>query len=395
MNQQTKRRLVKPRLTGVGGHFIRRLRPRWITTIIGIASVFGLVAPASAVTCEIVLKGSDWLGGKGVDVRRAGKCTWDASDPGKVPGERAFGEWQCVNLAYRLYLTLPESPNVGGLGSNGGAKDMWTVLPGRGHVRQAQGSITSLRPGDLIIHNTAGANSADGGYGHVAVVDSINCSTGAVQVVEQNGVTGGRASYSWANGSLSRGGLGPILGVTNWPKNNLPGFCSRPIQPPAQTPSPKPPSTPVPTPATHPRPGVWYEIRNVSSNRCLDARGGHSNNGTAIQQFSCNGTNAQKFQFVPTSDGFYRVLLRGTSSQVLDVTGISGSNGAKTQLWSWVGNSNQQWRLIGGGTQFQFVARHSGKCLDVPGRSSANALQLQQWTCNGTPAQTFQLQVVN
>ena len=32
---------------------------------------------------------------------------------------------------------------------------------------------------------------------------------------------------------------------------------------------------------------------------------------------------------------------------------------------------------------------NSGKCLDVPGASTADGVQLQQWSCNGTAAQSL------
>jgi hypothetical protein len=37
----------------------------------------------------------------------------------------------------------------------------------------------------------------------------------------------------------------------------------------------------------------WSVIRNWWSGQCLDARGNSTGNGTIVQQFPCNGTNAQ------------------------------------------------------------------------------------------------------
>lgn len=137
---------------------------------------------------------------------------------------------------------------------------------------------------------------------------------------------------------------------------------------------------------------AWYSVANRTSGKCVDARGGSTANGTAIQQYTCNGTNAQQFQFQPTSDGYYRVANRNVASQVWDVEGASPSDGGRGQLWSYGGGNNQQWKPVyEGNGYYRFVARHSNKCLDVPGSSASEALQLQQYSCDGTGAQSFSL----
>jgi endoglucanase len=136
---------------------------------------------------------------------------------------------------------------------------------------------------------------------------------------------------------------------------------------------------------------TWYSLVNRNSRKCVDAAASGTANGTVVQQWSCNGTNAQNWRFEPTSGGYYKVATRNNAAQAWDVNGVSGSDGAKAQLWSYVGGGNQQWRPEAEGNgYYRFVAAHSGKCLDVPGASTAN-IQLQQWTCNGTGAQSFQL----
>jgi hypothetical protein len=128
----------------------------------------------------------------------------------------------------------------------------------------------------------------------------------------------------------------------------------------------------------------------------MDARASATANGTVIQQYTCNATFAQQFQFQPTSGGYYRLNNRNNSNQVLDVMGGPGAtgDGAKMELWVYVaGAANQEWQAVSEGGYRRFVARHSGKCLDVPGASTAESLQLQQWTCNGSGAQSFSLVV--
>jgi beta-glucanase (GH16 family) len=138
----------------------------------------------------------------------------------------------------------------------------------------------------------------------------------------------------------------------------------------------------------------WYDVVNANSGKCVDARSSATANGTAIQQYDCNNTFAQHFQFQPTSGGYYRINNRNNAAQVLDVAGVSSADGGLIHLWAYGGGNNQQWlpQQNANGT-WRFISRHSGKCLDVPGSSTANSVQLQQWTCNNTNAQNFTLRL--
>jgi glucosylceramidase len=143
-----------------------------------------------------------------------------------------------------------------------------------------------------------------------------------------------------------------------------------------------------------------YEVVNRASGRCVDAAGWGTSNGTALDQWSCGNWQAnQEWDPRPSSGGYYEMLSRNAAAQNLawDVTGGSAqtANGAKVQLWSYGGGTNEQWRPVSlGGGWYSFVARSSGKCLDVPGGSASNGLQLQQWSCSGGPNQSFKLAAV-
>ncbi|MBB5867607.1 hypothetical protein F4553_000986 [Allocatelliglobosispora scoriae] len=139
---------------------------------------------------------------------------------------------------------------------------------------------------------------------------------------------------------------------------------------------------------------TWNTVINKTSNKCVDARSSGTANGTVIQQYTCNNSYAQQYQFQPTSGGYVRINNRNNSAQVLDVAGVSTADNALINLWNYVGGNNQQWLPVSeGGGYFHFVARHSGKCLDVPAASTADSVQLVQYACNGTGAQSFRLAV--
>ncbi|MFJ2923670.1 ThuA domain-containing protein [Streptomyces massasporeus] len=136
---------------------------------------------------------------------------------------------------------------------------------------------------------------------------------------------------------------------------------------------------------------AWYSLTSAAGGTCVDARAAATANGTAIQQYACNGTLAQQFQFRSTDGGYSRIAARGNPQQVIDVTGVSVDDNAPLQLWSYTGGGNQQWRPVreaDGG--YHFVARHSGKCLSTDG-SATNSVPLVQRPCDASAAQSFRL----
>ncbi|MFB7505179.1 lectin [Streptomyces broussonetiae] len=107
--------------------------------------------------------------------------------------------------------------------------------------------------------------------------------------------------------------------------------------------------------------------------KCLDVAGANSADGTPVQLYDCNGTNAQ--QWTVGSDGTIRAL-----GKCLDVTGNSTADGATAQLWSCTGGANQKWTVT---AAHDIVNPQANKCLDVTGNNSANGTRVQIWSCSG------------
>ncbi|GAA1556679.1 RICIN domain-containing protein [Kribbella lupini] len=149
---------------------------------------------------------------------------------------------------------------------------------------------------------------------------------------------------------------------------------------------------PVDPPTGQPEPTTWYTATNKATSKCVDARAAGTANGTVVQQYTCNASAAQQYQFQPTSDGFVRINNRNDATKVVDVTNVSLADNAGLQLWTYSNGNNQQWQAVAEGDgYFHFVSRHSSKCLTVPGSSTADSVQLVQLTCNGSAAQSFKL----
>jgi hypothetical protein len=127
------------------------------------------------------------------------------------------------------------------------------------------------------------------------------------------------------------------------------------------------------------------------SNKCLDVDAAGTANGTRIQQWSCNGTAAQRFTIEDRGNGNYRLRNTG-SDKCLDVTAGGTSNGTRIQQWSCTTGSNQRFRIEDqGGGYFRLRHPGSGKCVDVNAASNADGAQVQLWSCNTTSAQAWKL----
>ena len=142
--------------------------------------------------------------------------------------------------------------------------------------------------------------------------------------------------------------------------------------------------------------GAWYNLVANNSGKCVDAAAAATANGTAVDQYTCNGTTAQEWQFEPAADpGYYVIVNENGSQPAIDIAGPSTSSGALVHLWSNGGWSSQEWQPVAESSgRYHLVNHYSGLCLDVPSASTADSAQLDQYTCNGTAAQSFALNPV-
>ncbi|MHA6763828.1 ricin-type beta-trefoil lectin domain protein [Streptacidiphilus sp. PAMC 29251] len=139
-----------------------------------------------------------------------------------------------------------------------------------------------------------------------------------------------------------------------------------------------PPTSPPPT--TPPPVGGSGQITGYGS-KCVDLAGASSANGTAVQLYTCNGTNAQNWTVA--SNGSLQAL-----GKCMDVTSAGTANGSKVQLYTCNGTGSQVWQHQSNG---ELLNPQSGKCLDATGPSSANGTRLQIWTCSDGANQQWQL----
>ena len=73
-------------------------------------------------------------------------------------------------------------------------------------------------------------------------------------------------------------------------------------------------------------------IINVNSGKALDVRNGAAGNNAVVQQYSANGTNAQRWFIRDSGAGYY--LQSALGNWVLDLSGGNTANGAAIRLYT-------------------------------------------------------------
>lgn len=74
--------------------------------------------------------------------------------------------------------------------------------------------------------------------------------------------------------------------------------------------------------------------------KCVDVNAASNDNGTAVQLYDCNGSNAQKW----TANGSQNLVNAG-SGKCLEATGNASANGTRLQIWTCGSGANQKWTL--------------------------------------------------
>lgn len=142
-----------------------------------------------------------------------------------------------------------------------------------------------------------------------------------------------------------------------------------------------------------------YIIQSCSgSNQVLDVVGGGKDNGVNVNSWSSNGTNWQKWQFVRTENGIYKII-NVNSGKCLEVAGQDTNvNGGNVQQWDYVGGNNQKWKLwLTKDNKLVFLNLATQRALNNTGDTATNGANVtiqdrnlsanQSWTLRRTSKQ--------
>ncbi|MET8995693.1 RICIN domain-containing protein [Amycolatopsis sp. NPDC004169] len=146
---------------------------------------------------------------------------------------------------------------------------------------------------------------------------------------------------------------------------------------------PNPPTSPVQV-------GVNYSLVAAHSGKAADISGASTAAGAALIQWTSHAAANQQFDFLASTDGYYRIRARH-SGLVLQVAGTA--SGADITQQPDTGAATQQWQVTdAGGGAVTLVNRASGLAMDVWGASTADGARISQYAASGGANQRFQLQ---
>ncbi len=147
-------------------------------------------------------------------------------------------------------------------------------------------------------------------------------------------------------------------------------------------------------------PEEMYVIQSCSgSNQVLDVYGGGKDNGVNVISWADNNGNGQKWQFVRTGNGIYKIM-SVVSGKCLEVAGQdSNTNGGNVQQWDYEnGWSNKLWKLwLTKDKKLVFLNTASYRALNITGGTATNGANVtvqdrnrsanQSWTLKRTSKQ--------
>ncbi len=134
-------------------------------------------------------------------------------------------------------------------------------------------------------------------------------------------------------------------------------------------------------------------IVSRASAKCIDVEGAKREDGINVRQWTCNGTNAQLWDFMDLGRGEMLIVARA-SNKVLDVVGANPQDGANIAQYAWNGGNHQRWRLEPAGRgYFKLVSVGSNKCVDVDNAGHQDGANIHQWSCHGKENQQWRIEV--
>lgn len=130
--------------------------------------------------------------------------------------------------------------------------------------------------------------------------------------------------------------------------------------------------------------GAYYMVN--SNGLYMDVANGTVANGTNIQGWTGNESNAQKWVFVAINgqqslpDGDYQIRSAKDFTFAADVKDKSTESGGTVQLWTAAESDNQKWAVkhVGNG-YYTLTAKHSGMALNVYGGYYKDGPDVQQY----------------
>ncbi len=108
-----------------------------------------------------------------------------------------------------------------------------------------------------------------------------------------------------------------------------------------------------------------YVIRTALNTKlAVDVDGNGTADGTNIQLWGFNDSDAQKFRITPVGGGYYKILGKG-SEKALEIAGGVPNNCQNVQLSTYRGTAGQLWKFLDAGGGYCYIRNKLGLNMDV------------------------------
>ncbi len=139
-----------------------------------------------------------------------------------------------------------------------------------------------------------------------------------------------------------------------------------------------------------------FKIVNRHSGLCLDVASANTANGANVQQWTDNGTLAQRWEITFNSDDSTYSISSALNGKVIDVADVSVASGANVHMWDNVNGANQRWFITSIDNGYTFlINKNSNKALDVSGWSTTDGGNVHQWDYYAQANQQWQFIMTN
>jgi hypothetical protein len=141
--------------------------------------------------------------------------------------------------------------------------------------------------------------------------------------------------------------------------------------------------------------GDYYCIKSIYSDKWLDVKLPIGDNAN-VKLYYENTNEENDWQFIDAGDGYF--YIRNRTGYYLDVQGDRAVNNANLQLYHYIGNNSQKWRLEdvtkyvnAGGVCKIRSAYNNNMCLDIAGNSTEDRANIQLFENTNDDVQKFRI----
>lgn len=136
--------------------------------------------------------------------------------------------------------------------------------------------------------------------------------------------------------------------------------------------------------------GYYFIESALNENMVVDLKSGNTANGSNVQLYQKNSTKAQKWYVSYISNGYYKITSGLNNNKSLDVSGASTYEGSNVQIYQSNNSLAQQWIIkdAGDGT-FYIISNCNGLYLDIDNGIVSNSSNIEMNSFSSNQSQKF------